>query len=62
MNKALEKHQEIVKTGVIVEACITLRPFAPKGDTTYVVEDRKEEGKKQISQRKARVKKRLNQE
>ncbi|XOD67817.1 MAG: hypothetical protein ACMUEL_07950 [Flavobacteriales bacterium Tduv] len=31
--------------------------FAPKGDPTYVVEDRKEEGQKQISQRKVRLKK-----
>ncbi|XOD66851.1 MAG: hypothetical protein ACMUEL_02130 [Flavobacteriales bacterium Tduv] len=41
-NKELEKHQAIVKTGVIVYASITVSPFAPKGDPTHVVEDRKE--------------------
>ncbi|XOD66601.1 MAG: hypothetical protein ACMUEL_00675 [Flavobacteriales bacterium Tduv] len=40
-----------------------MRPFAPKGAPAYVVEDRKEEGQKKISQRKAKgKKKRLNQE
>ncbi|XOD68189.1 MAG: transposase [Flavobacteriales bacterium Tduv] len=57
INKELEKYQEIVKTGVIVEASITVSPFFLKGAPTYVVEDRKEDGKKQISQRKERVKK-----
>ncbi|XOD67229.1 MAG: transposase [Flavobacteriales bacterium Tduv] len=57
INKELEKHQAIVKTGVIVDASITVSPFAPKGVPTYVVEDRKKEGQKQISQRKERVKK-----
>ncbi|XOD67146.1 MAG: hypothetical protein ACMUEL_03900 [Flavobacteriales bacterium Tduv] len=62
INKELEKHQVIVKTGVIVDASITESPLAPKGVPTYVVEDRKEEGKNQISQRKEKEKKRLNQE
>ncbi|XOD66747.1 MAG: hypothetical protein ACMUEL_01485 [Flavobacteriales bacterium Tduv] len=31
--------------------------FAPKRDPTYVMEDRKAEGQKQITQRKARKKK-----
>ncbi|XOD67105.1 MAG: hypothetical protein ACMUEL_03625 [Flavobacteriales bacterium Tduv] len=31
INKALEKHQAIVKTEVIVDSSITVRPFAPKG-------------------------------
>ncbi|XOD66910.1 MAG: hypothetical protein ACMUEL_02480 [Flavobacteriales bacterium Tduv] len=62
INKDLEKHQAIVKTGVIVDASITVRFLAPKGAPIYVVKDRKEEGKKQISQRKARVKKETNQE
>ncbi|XOD67776.1 MAG: hypothetical protein ACMUEL_07700 [Flavobacteriales bacterium Tduv] len=35
-----------------------MSPFASKGTSTYVMEDQKEEGKKKISQRKARVKKR----
>ncbi|XOD66714.1 MAG: hypothetical protein ACMUEL_01315 [Flavobacteriales bacterium Tduv] len=57
INKELGKHQMIVKTGVIVDASITVRPFASKRSPTYVVEDRKEVGKKQINQRKERVKK-----
>ncbi|XOD68272.1 MAG: transposase [Flavobacteriales bacterium Tduv] len=57
INKKLEKYQTIVKIGVIVDASITVSSLAPKGPPTYVVEDRKEEGKKQISQREARVKK-----
>ncbi|XOD67183.1 MAG: transposase [Flavobacteriales bacterium Tduv] len=57
INKELEKYQAIVKTGVIVDVSMTVNPFAPKGAPTYVVEDRKKEGEKQISQRKARVKK-----
>ncbi|XOD68125.1 MAG: hypothetical protein ACMUEL_09770 [Flavobacteriales bacterium Tduv] len=47
---------------MIVDVSITVRPFATKGAPTYVVEDRKEEREKQISQRKERVKKRLNKE
>ncbi|XOD67358.1 MAG: hypothetical protein ACMUEL_05180 [Flavobacteriales bacterium Tduv] len=57
INKELEKHQVIVKTGVIIDASITVRPFSPNGAPTYVVEYRKEEGKKQISQRIASAKK-----
>ncbi|XOD67676.1 MAG: transposase [Flavobacteriales bacterium Tduv] len=30
INKELEKHQEIVKTGVIEDVNITVRPFFPK--------------------------------
>ncbi|XOD67448.1 MAG: hypothetical protein ACMUEL_05740 [Flavobacteriales bacterium Tduv] len=41
----MKKHQAIVKTEVIVEASITVSPFALKGAPTYVVEDQKEEGK-----------------
>ncbi|XOD66705.1 MAG: hypothetical protein ACMUEL_01265 [Flavobacteriales bacterium Tduv] len=40
---------------MIVDSTITVSPLAPKGYPTYVVEDRKEEGK--INQRKTRVKK-----
>ncbi|XOD67786.1 MAG: hypothetical protein ACMUEL_07775 [Flavobacteriales bacterium Tduv] len=29
INKQLEKNQAIVKIGVIVDACITVSPFAP---------------------------------
>ncbi|XOD67610.1 MAG: hypothetical protein ACMUEL_06700 [Flavobacteriales bacterium Tduv] len=60
INKKLEKNQAIIKTGVIVDASITVRTISPNGTPTHVVEDRKEEGKTQISQRKERVKKRLN--
>ncbi|XOD68210.1 MAG: transposase [Flavobacteriales bacterium Tduv] len=56
INKELGKHQVILKTRVIVDASITVRPFAQKGDPTYVREDRKEEGKIK-SVKKARVKK-----
>ncbi|XOD67526.1 MAG: hypothetical protein ACMUEL_06190 [Flavobacteriales bacterium Tduv] len=37
---------------MIVDTSITVRPFAPKGDPIYVVEDRKEEGK--VNQSKKR--------
>ncbi|XOD66854.1 MAG: transposase [Flavobacteriales bacterium Tduv] len=57
INKQLGKHQAIVKTGVIVDTSITVRPFAPKGPPTYVVEDREGRGQNQISQRKSRTKK-----
>ncbi|XOD67325.1 MAG: hypothetical protein ACMUEL_05005 [Flavobacteriales bacterium Tduv] len=49
----------IVKTGVIVDFSITVSPFASRGAPIYVVKDRKEEGKKQISKRKARLKKEI---
>ncbi|XOD67006.1 MAG: transposase [Flavobacteriales bacterium Tduv] len=52
INKKLEKNQVIVKTGVIVDASITVSPLAHKGTPTYIVEERKEEGEKKISQRK----------
>ncbi|XOD67374.1 MAG: transposase [Flavobacteriales bacterium Tduv] len=57
INKELGKHQDIVKTGVIVDANIIVSSLSHKRAPTYVVKDRKEEGKKQITQRKARVKK-----
>ncbi|XOD67771.1 MAG: hypothetical protein ACMUEL_07665 [Flavobacteriales bacterium Tduv] len=41
---------------MIVNASITVNSLAPKGDPTYIVKDRKKEGQKQISQRKARKK------
>ncbi|XOD67273.1 MAG: hypothetical protein ACMUEL_04715 [Flavobacteriales bacterium Tduv] len=37
INKELEKHQAIVKTGVIVDANITVSPFSPKGAHASVV-------------------------
>ncbi|XOD66978.1 MAG: hypothetical protein ACMUEL_02880 [Flavobacteriales bacterium Tduv] len=57
INKELEKHQTIVKTRVIVDGSITVSRFAPKGIVIYVITDRKEEEQKQITQRKARIKK-----
>ncbi|XOD66500.1 MAG: hypothetical protein ACMUEL_00085 [Flavobacteriales bacterium Tduv] len=45
INKELEKHQAIVKTAVIVDSQYYSESFAPKGGLTYVVEDRKKEGK-----------------
>ncbi|XOD67199.1 MAG: hypothetical protein ACMUEL_04265 [Flavobacteriales bacterium Tduv] len=46
---------------MIVDANITVRFLRPRAPT-YVVEDRKKKGGKQISQRKEKIKKRLNQE
>ncbi len=44
MNKQLEKHKIIVKTGAIVDASIIDSPLKPKGKTTYEIEtDRSEE-------------------
>ncbi|XOD67245.1 MAG: hypothetical protein ACMUEL_04540 [Flavobacteriales bacterium Tduv] len=42
---------------MIVDASITVSPFASKGAPTYVVKDRKEEGKKQIFSKKNKGKK-----
>ena len=35
MNKQLEKHKIIVKTGAIIDASIIDTPLKPKGKTTY---------------------------
>lgn len=44
LNKQLEKHKIIVKTGAIVDASVTDSPRKPKGKTEYaVVEDRHED-------------------
>jgi IS5 family transposase len=44
MNKQLEKHKIIVKTGAIVDASIIDTPLKPKGKTLYEIEtDRSEE-------------------
>jgi len=44
MNKQLEKHKIIVKTGAIVDASIIDTPLKPKGKTTYEIEvDRSEQ-------------------
>ena len=43
LNKQLEKHKIIVKTGVIVDASIVDSPYKPKGITTFEIqEDRAE--------------------
>lgn len=43
LNKQLESHKIIVKTGVIVDASIIDSPFKPKGKVSYkIVEDRAE--------------------
>ncbi|XOD68011.1 MAG: transposase [Flavobacteriales bacterium Tduv] len=57
INQDLEKYQAIFRTGVIVDTNITVSPIAPNIEPTSVVENRKEKVKKQISQRKARIKK-----
>ncbi|XOD68091.1 MAG: hypothetical protein ACMUEL_09575 [Flavobacteriales bacterium Tduv] len=62
INKKLEKHQAIVKTGVMVDVSITVSLLAPKGAPTYVVEDRKEDWQKNQSKKSKGKKKRLNQE
>ena len=46
MNKQLEKHKIIVKSGAIVDASIIDTPLKPKGKTTYEIEtDRSEQGR-----------------
>jgi IS5 family transposase len=50
MNKQLEKHQIIVKKGVLVDASITDSPLKPKGKANYeIVTDREQE---EISEQK----------
>ncbi|XOD68018.1 MAG: transposase [Flavobacteriales bacterium Tduv] len=57
INKELEKYQAIVKTGVIVNASIAVRSFAPKVAPTYVVVGSEERGEKANQSKKERVKK-----
>lgn len=48
LNRQLEAHQVIIKSGAIIDASITPTPLKPKGKTTYeVVTDRAEEPRKQ---------------
>lgn len=42
LNKQLEKHKIIVKTGVIIDASIVDIPLMPKGKPTYEVCDERE--------------------
>ena len=44
VNKQLESHKLIVKTGIKVDASLTASPLKPKGKTKYeIAEDRKED-------------------
>jgi transposase, IS5 family len=43
MNKQLEKHKIIVKTGAIVDASIIDSPLKPKGQTTFEIENDRSE-------------------
>jgi IS5 family transposase len=43
LNKQLEKHQIIVRTGALIDASVTESPFKPKGRTTYEVAIDREE-------------------
>lgn len=49
INKQLEQHQIIVKTGVIVDASVIDTPFRPKGKTTHQTsQDREPEQKEEV--------------
>ena len=51
MNRQLEKHKIIVKTGAIVDAGIIDTPLKPKGKTTYEIEtDRAEQERCPVEQ------------
>jgi IS5 family transposase len=43
LNKQLEKHKIIIKTGAIVDASITPSPLKPKGKTTYQITENRSE-------------------
>ena len=48
LNRQLEVHQVIIKSGAIIDASLTPTPLKPKGKTTYqVVSDRAEEPRQQ---------------
>jgi IS5 family transposase len=50
INKQLEKHQIIVKTGAIVDASVIDTPLRPKGKSNYkVTEDREDEKEVEVS-------------
>lgn len=49
LNKQLEKHKIVVKTGVIVDASVIESPFRPKGTIPYEVTQDREEEEKQVS-------------
>jgi IS5 family transposase len=53
LNKQLDKHGIMVRTGAIVDASVTESPFKPKGRTTYeIATDREEEPRSQEEQDK----------
>lgn len=50
INRQLEQHKIIVKTGAIVDASVIDTPLKPKGKTTHkVTEDREDEQKKEVT-------------
>lgn len=51
LNKQLEKHKIIVKTGVIVDASIVDSPFKPKGITTFEIEEDRAETERSDEQK-----------
>ena len=51
LNKQLEKHKIIVKTGVIVDASIVDSPFKPKGITTFEIEEDRAESERSDEQK-----------
>ncbi|TDG34766.1 IS5 family transposase [Pedobacter changchengzhani] len=60
MNKQLEKHSIIVKTGAIVDASVIDSPFKPKGRATFEVEtDRMEDPRSTVELEKEQEEKQL---
>jgi IS5 family transposase len=56
INKQLESHSIIVKTGVKIDATITDSPRKPKGKTTYqIAEDRKEDELEELEKEKQKA-------
>ena len=51
LNKQLEKHKIIVKTGVIVDASIVDSPYKPKGITTFEIEEDRAETERSDEQK-----------
>lgn len=50
MNKQLEKHKIIVKTGVIVDASVIDSPFKPKGKASFEIETDRTEDSRSIQE------------
>lgn len=51
LNKQLEKHKIIVKTGIIVDASIVDSPYKPKGKTTFEIEEDRAETERSDEQK-----------